>query len=157
VQRKQALAKELRLQIHALIADILRFNIEKTNKQSARDSRKVLVPAILATRYIRYQRATWNHPGDVLDLKLQSEISIIETKITVSNQTLSVAQNNLTAAETPPALILQPLPRGLTEAMKVLYFLHMPSAFISLLKLSVVAQQMLIPRSFSLFQGNTGK
>lgn len=149
VQRKQNLAKKLRLQIKALTAEIAQFNIEIGNKQSDRDSRKVSVPS-------HRRLPTLKYPGDDLDLQLEREICLIDSKINASFKTLNVAKRNLTAAETPPALILQPLPRGLTEAMKVLFFLHMPSAFQSLSKLSVVAQQMLIPRSFSIFQGNTG-
>lgn len=52
-------------------------------------------------------------------------------------------------AEKPPVPVIQPLPQNKTKAMKVLFFLHMPSEFRNLSRLSYTAQQLLIPKPWN--------
>ena len=46
----------------------------------------------------------------------------------------------------PPAPVLQPLPQSESQAMRVLFFLHMPDHFQLLSRMSLTAQQMLLPK-----------
>jgi hypothetical protein len=145
VKKKQNLAKELRLEVIKINSTLAHLSSTKQTQQSERDARKV-ADAIYGTKY----------PNDLKDKMLQSKIQSTQDKITAENGNLTRTKSSLVTAETPPRLLSQPLPREFPEAMTVLFFLHMPSALGILSRLSVVAQQTLIPRSFDFCEGNTG-
>ena len=53
--------------------------------------------------------------------------------------------SSLRIAEEPLPAIIQPLPKGETAAMRILFFLYMPDVVRSFSTMCVVAQQMLLP------------
>jgi hypothetical protein len=64
---------------------------------------------------------------------------------------LDAVDEEIRIAEIPPANIYQPLPRDTRKALQVLFFMFVPPHFNTLGRLSLMAQQMLMPRSFEYF------
>lgn len=62
---------------------------------------------------------------------------------------LTTKRSQLKAAETPPAPVIQPLPRQTGRAKQWLFLLHMPDLLRSLARSSCLAQQLLLPRPLS--------
>jgi hypothetical protein len=70
----------------------------------------------------------------------------IAQEIQDTENDISATERNIKSAEEPPPPLLQPLPASKDLAMKIIFFLEMPRHFQVLLRLSFMAQQMLLPR-----------
>jgi len=72
-------------------------------------------------------------------------------------QDISSTEQMIKSEETPPPPLLQPLPNTKALAMRVIFFLEMPRHFQVLLRLSFMAQQMLLPTQHSVTVKGVGK
>lgn len=70
----------------------------------------------------------------------------VERKISIVEGDISRTQRDIESEEVPPSPLIQPLPASKALAMKVIFFLEMPRHFQVLMRLSFMAQQMLLPR-----------
>ncbi len=68
--------------------------------------------------------------------------------VSVTTQQLSSSRERKINVEKMPPCVIQPLPSDQNRALRILFFLHMPEHLRVLSRISVMAQQMLLPRSF---------
>ena len=81
----------------------------------------------------------------------------VDGKIQSIKQDISSTEQMIKSEEKPPPLLLQPLPNTKALAMRVIFFLEMPRHFQVLLRLSFMAQQMLLPTQHSVTVKGVGK
>ena len=72
----------------------------------------------------------WNHSN--------SQIMNVEEKISATSLSLKKARR-------PPEPIFQPLPRSRNEALRILFFLHMPDELKLLARMAISARQIILP------------
>jgi len=70
----------------------------------------------------------------------------IVSKISDVEQNISWTKRDIESEQEPPPPLLQPLPANEAQAMRIIFFLEMPRHFQVLLRLSFMAQQLLLPR-----------
>jgi hypothetical protein len=128
VQQKKELARSLRAEIINIQYDLSSLTQEQSS-YSPRSSRADEYQYTINERARKYKE---------IKSKIKSKTSLECTKT-----------NELRNAEKPPSVVIQPLPSNEEQAMQVLFFQHMPADFCQFLRLSFVAQQMLLPRDFS--------
>ena len=81
----------------------------------------------------------------------------VVSKIFDVEQNISRTQRDIESEQKPPPPLLQPLPANKAMAMEVIFFLEMPRHFQVLLRLSFMAQQLLLPRQQSVTIKGAGK
>ena len=74
-----------------------------------------------------------------------SELNELKLKINKQDCEIIKTENSLKEAMTPPDPVFQPLPREKNLALKILFFLHMPSEMKILSRMTISAQQILCP------------
>lgn len=121
VVRKQNLAKTLRRELSNL-------EIELSNEITTRDD--------LASGLTRRERNQ-----DPAYREVCRDVNRAQNR--VNNK-----KEEIKAAEKAPPPVLQPLPEDRSKALKVLFFLYMPTEMEILSRLTFTAQQLLIPRPF---------
>jgi hypothetical protein len=63
-----------------------------------------------------------------------------------AHNSVNAKEREITEAEKAPPPVIQPLPSSDDKALKILFFLYMSDEFKTLSRLSLVAQQLLVPR-----------
>lgn len=147
IKRKQIEAVRLRIEVFELEADIVVLRRSKQQVEDEREDSKV---------YDKKSK-TSIYPTSLYDRQLKSDIEKYDEKIQSKEKSLVQTKKHLQVAETPPPSIKQPLPRGEQKAMEVLFFLEMPIALRSLSTISIIAQQILLPRFHNFAKDTTGK
>ena len=117
IRRRQAEAAELREDIITLGSELHPLKAELAKYEY---SNRIAGSTVVSTSLLR---SSINH----LEQKIRSKTS------------------SLRSAEEPLPAIIQPLPKGETAAMRILFFLYMPDVVRSFSTMCMVAQQMLLP------------
>jgi hypothetical protein len=122
VLRKQKLARQLRLDLDSLE--------EKLEKASA---------DVASVRQKKRRRLSYSYDMD-------KEVEIAEENESRLTSKISALKRKITQAEKAPTPVIQPLPKNKMKAMKVIFFLYMPTEFKYLSRITLTAQQLLVPR-----------
>ena len=122
VQRKQALARTLRASLANARAEVSRCKAEQE------------------AAYGSYLSCPWDTNASRRHETAHSSLSSAASKVLA-------LERELQAAEQSPPAVIQPLPENTARAQCTLFFLHMPSHFRHLSRLSFLGQQLLLPMS----------
>ena len=80
--------------------------------------------------------------SDINDYRISSARNIRNS----AYNSVNAKNGEITEAEKAPPPVIQPLPSSDDKALKILFFLYMSDEFKTLSRLSLVAQQLLVPR-----------
>ena len=93
---------------------------------------------------LRAELAQYTHSNQIAGSTVVSTTHISDS-INSKEWMIRHKTSSLRSAEEPLPAIIQPLPKGETAAMRILFFLYMPDVVRSFSTMCVVAQQMLLP------------
>ena len=126
VSSRQKLASDIRLKIRNLENELSNAKIKKRDVK--RDHEK----------------------SSNRDQSLSSQLGNLTKEIASLRSEIKTGNNELRNVLKAPKPVIQPLPKNQSDAMKVLFFLHMPELFQHLSCLSMSAAQSLIPKPWNI-------
>ena len=81
------------------------------------------------------------------DYRYDSKMTKLENDIRTVSAKVQSLENEIVRARKPPDPVKQPLPQNESRAFQVLFFLHMPKSLEILSRLTIMGQQMFLPKT----------